>query len=84
MILTTILLITLIAIAATAALTIAVGGTAFIAIFGDIIVFIAAIILITRLFGRKKNKKGHKRSLYKFMISYVDVLFLCTIDTFNL
>lgn len=55
MILFTTLLLTLIILAAIALIGIGVFGSAIIVVFGDVIVFVALIVLIVKHF-RKKNK----------------------------
>lgn len=58
MILFTILLIMIAILAVVAIVVISVGGSAFVVIFGDLIVCIAIIVFIMKhLIGRKKRRK---------------------------
>ncbi len=54
MILFTILSIMALVVAAIAFIMIFAGGAAFAVIFGDIIIFVAIIVLLVKLFRRKK------------------------------
>lgn len=58
MILTTIFLIMVIAMAITTVVTVLVGGITFAVAFGDVIVFGLVVYLIVRYCQKKKNSKG--------------------------
>lgn len=55
MILFTSMLISLLALAVIAALVTIMTGGAFILVFGDVILFVGIIWLLTKLFGKKKK-----------------------------
>lgn len=57
MILTTIFLITVIAVAITMLITAIIGGLSFAVAFGDVIVFGLVVYLIVRYCQKKKNSK---------------------------
>lgn len=56
MILFTVLLITLLALAIMALLTAAVGGTVLFALFGDLIIFVLMVVIIAKLIKKIRKK----------------------------
>lgn len=57
MILFTVLLVMLLLLAAFAVILLSVGGTAFVIVFGDVIVCIALIVWLIRFLVKKKKEK---------------------------